>query len=176
MRALVTSIILAGRIARADITIEAGIRHADVPAGADHLSWNGVVVELEQALGPHLSIRVDVGLDQTARMSDQGNNHGFQVLGVGGVRIDFRRRDEPGPLRGFVAFGMGGAYQRATEDAAVPPVSTKERVYVEPLDLGVDIALGGATALRLEGAVLLTWTDYDPLALVGTVSLAHRVD
>ena len=50
------------------------------------------------------------------------------------------------------------------------------RIWLEAVDLGIDVMLGKATALRVEGSLLASWDGYDPFALIATLSLAHSFE
>jgi hypothetical protein len=171
MRALVAVALLCSAAHADPIELAFVGRHAYIPAGSDHGEWNGLDLALETQPYHRAALRLDIGVDEVAMHSDEASYayEGTQVTALAGVRLDFSPPHPGDSARLYYAAAIGaGAFHRAM-------ATTDARLYIEPLRLGLDIALTASAALRIEGAVMVHPTSYDPIAVVFDAGVAFRI-
>ncbi|MBV8759192.1 MAG: hypothetical protein JO257_18030 [Deltaproteobacteria bacterium] len=171
MRAL--ALLLLASTAHADpLLISASARRACIPAGGDHGEWEGVGLALEPSARARTSLRLYAGIDELTNHSDSATYAyaGYQLTALAGVRVVLAG----GPnARLFYAAAVGGGYMRTANPGE--PMSASERLYVEPVRFGVEYDVDDNLALRVEAAVDLHWTSYDPIAVIGAGGVAVRL-
>ena len=172
MRALVAIVTLTSAAHADPILYSASARRAWIPAGGDHGEWEGVGLAIEPSAHARTSLRFYAGLDELTNHSDEATYAyaGWQATALAGVRVVVVGGDT---ARLFYAGMIGGGYVRTAHPGG--PMATSERLYVEPVRLGIEYDVGPPLALRVEGAVDVHPTDYDPIAVIFAGGVALRL-
>ncbi|HSN26103.1 MAG TPA: hypothetical protein VLT45_07450 [Kofleriaceae bacterium] len=165
--------LLAASTATADpILVSASARQAWIPAGGDHGDWQGLGVALEPSALARTSLRLYAGIDEIENHSDEATYaySGFQLTALAGVRVMLAG----GPTAHlFYAAGLGGGYLRTAHPRA--PTLASERLYLEPARLGIEYNVDETVALRVETAVDLYPSSYDPISVIVAGGVALRL-
>lgn len=169
----VLALLLLASTAHADpLLVGVSAREAWIPAGGDHGEWEGLGIAVEPSALARTSLRLYAGIDSITNHSDEASfaYTGLQLTALAGVRVVL----VGGPTaRLFYVAAAGGGYLRTAHEFAMTAAS--ERFYLEPARLGIEYNVDARVALRVEGAVDLYATSYDPIALIFSGGVGFRI-
>ncbi len=172
MRAPALLLLLASTASADPILVSASARNAWIPAGGDHGDWQGLGLALEPSARARTSLRLYAGIDEIENHSDEGTYaySGLQLTALAGVRVMLAG----GPTAHlFYVAALGAGYLRTAHPGG--PTLASERLYVEPVRLGVEYNVDARVALRVETALDLHRSSYDPIALLVAGGIALRL-